>query len=1137
MVDILKSIKEELPKVISDAAFEGANIVLYTNDKDFFKTGEGKVKEVVDKIKKRIELRADKGIIASEEETEKTIRGLVPEEAEITNIIFDVQRSVVVIEAKKPGMVIGKQGAVLNDVKKSTLWSPVVQRSPVIPSKITEKIRSVLYANNTYRRKFLNDIGKKIYKEWTSEKMDMWVRLTYLGGGRQVGRSCLLLHTPNSKVLLDCGINPAIVEGQERFPYFDVAEIGDLNSIDAIILSHAHIDHCLPPHSLVLTEKGYKKIDEIQVGDSLVSMDWKTGKYKMSKCTEKTQTSGHKKFLTIKTPYSTIESSPNHRFFTFDNLELKELEASELKKGMLLPSNILHKPKIESKPILLDTNIEYDQRRKDDTKLPIYLSPKLAEFIGYYLGDGHRSTKFSLRLTDASTQILEHHQAIIKELFNYNALIRHHSDKTKNAFVLEINNMKIIRFLEKNFPEFFLMTREIRVPEKIMNSALDVQSALLRGFSDAEGTVTNIVKITSFSNKMLGDLQYLFSLSGIPSNIKSDNSICMNSKFSIKRFYEKIGFSHKSKMEKLINKLANFSDFDFSKQDLLPITSSDLRKILSEAGLFGRIHNSPKVSDILPSGLLDLFRGNSQYATRSSIRELVSILNRRIVTLNHYESNISFYTLRQILSLSREEISTSTGLKVSQIQQLEENRISANFASKISYILSSFMKEKVVAIISQTISNIKIINNLLSMELIWERISSIEEKENSYPYLVDIEVENHNFIAGNIIVHNSGLIPYLYKMGYKGPVYMTAPTRDIASLLALDFVGVAYKQAATPLFRAEDIKEMVRHSICLDYGDVHDITPDIRITLYNAGHVLGSAQVHINIGNGLHNFVYSGDTRYLKTRLLDPAVNHFPRIETLQMESTYGSKNDILPPMKESEKKFIDLVRETVNRGGKVLLPELGLGHAQETVLRVQEAVESGDLPKIPIYIDGMIWDINAIHTAYPDFLGVSVRNQIFQDNNPFTSDLLKRVGSPTERKEVIEGGPCIIIATSGMLVGGASVEYFKNLADNPNNLIIFGCYQAIGSLGRQIQEGNKEVFSDREKINVKLQVETISGFSAHSGRNELMQFVSRMNPKPRKIVINHGEVSKSLDLASSLYKLNRIETVVPRNLETIRLK
>jgi uncharacterized protein len=304
---------------------------------------------------------------------------------------------------------------------------------------------------------------------------------------------------------------------------------------------------------------------------------------------------------------------------------------------------------------------------------------------------------------------------------------------------------------------------------------------------------------------------------------------------------------------------------------------------------------------------------------------------------------------------------------------------------------------------------------------------------------------------------------------------------------------------------------------------------------------LGSAQVHINIGNGLHNFVYSGDIKYAKTKLLDPAVNKFPRVESIQVESTYGGKDDCLPSRKETEKKFIDLVRETVEQGGKVLLPELGLGHAQETILRVEEAVRTGELPRIPMYIDGMIWDINAIHTAYPDFLSSNVRSLIFQDKNPFVSEIFSRVGSPHERKQVVEGGPCIVIATSGMLVGGASVEYLKEFAENPKNLLILSCYQGPGSLGRQLQDGERKVRMEYEgrmiDVAVNMRVELVNGLSPHSGRNELISYFNNMRPKPKRIIVNHGEVSKSLDLASALYKLNRVETSVPRNLETIRLR
>ena len=382
------------------------------------------------------------------------------------------------------------------------------------------------------------------------------------------------------------------------------------------------------------------------------------------------------------------------------------------------------------------------------------------------------------------------------------------------------------------------------------------------------------------------------------------------------------------------------------------------------------------------------------------------------------------------------------------------------------------------------------------------------------------------------------LIPYLYKMGFKGPVYMTPPTRDIAALTGLDFVGVAYKQATAPIFNSTDISEMVKHSITLNYNEVTDITPDIRITFYNAGHALGSAMTHINIGNGSHNLLYAADIKYQRTRLLDPAITNFPRVETVIIESTYGGKNDIMPPRIESENILLDHIKKTIERGGKILIPELGLGRAQETMLIIEDAIKSGKLQNIPVYIDGMIWDINAIHTAYPDFLSNSVKNLVFQDKNPFVSEVFNRVGSPQERKAVIEGGPCLVLATSGMLVGGASVEYLKHFASNKNNSLIFVCYQGVGSLGRQIQEGMKEWRTEEgEVIPVNLDTFTISGFSAHAGRTELLNFIKNCKPKPKRIIINHGEVSKSLDLASSLYKIEKVETNVPRNLETLRLK
>jgi len=171
MPNIIKEILSNLPTgKVSEAAFEGANIVLYTKDKDFFLNNEGLIKKVVDEFKKRIELRPDPSITMDMEDAKKEISKIVPEDAKVSNIIFDSQRSQVVIEAEKPGLAIGKQGSLLREIREKTLWVPLIKRTPTIKAQLIENIRAVLYQNSDYRRKFLDSVGHRIYDGWIREK-------------------------------------------------------------------------------------------------------------------------------------------------------------------------------------------------------------------------------------------------------------------------------------------------------------------------------------------------------------------------------------------------------------------------------------------------------------------------------------------------------------------------------------------------------------------------------------------------------------------------------------------------------------------------------------------------------------------------------------------------------------------------------------------------------------------------------------------------------------------------------------------------------------------------------------------------------------------------------------------------------
>jgi len=388
-----------------------------------------------------------------------------------------------------------------------------------------------------------------------------------------------------------------------------------------------------------------------------------------------------------------------------------------------------------------------------------------------------------------------------------------------------------------------------------------------------------------------------------------------------------------------------------------------------------------------------------------------------------------------------------------------------------------------------------------------------------------------------------GMVPYLFKYGYRGPVYCTEPTLPLMLMQQLDFISVAEKEGLFPPYSEADVRLAIQHTVPLGYGVVTNVTPDVRITFYNAGHILGSAVVHIHIGEGFHNIVYTSDFKFEDSRTLEACISKFPRIETLIMESTYGA-SQVSFNRAQSEQILAEYVTKTVKRGGKVLIPVPAVGRAQEIMLILNHLFDSKSIPEVPVFLDGLVIEATGIHVAFPRYMNQEIAKQVIENKNVFLTEYFTPVKSQQQREEVLEmAGPMIIMATSGMLEGGPILTYLREYAGDEKNLLMFVSYQVEGTLGRRLLKDIREVRLIREDgkpelINVKMEITKIDGFSGHSSMQELIKYVKSIQPKPRNIVLVHGEPEAVSNLSKNISKLlPSSKTYTPRNLDSITLE
>jgi KH/beta-lactamase-domain protein len=375
---------------------------------------------------------------------------------------------------------------------------------------------------------------------------------------------------------------------------------------------------------------------------------------------------------------------------------------------------------------------------------------------------------------------------------------------------------------------------------------------------------------------------------------------------------------------------------------------------------------------------------------------------------------------------------------------------------------------------------------------------------------------------------HTGFLPALFKYGYRGPVYCTEPTLLLMSILQRDYV----RRSKSPLYSEGDIERAMVHTIPLTHGIVTDISPDVKLVLSNSGHVLGSASVHLHIGNGDHNLVYTGDMKFGKTLALDNASWNFPRVETMIIESTYGGKEDIACPREEAEGNLARSISSAAQTGGRVLIPVPAVGISQELLLTLDLLMKAGRIPKVKVLVEKIIIEATAVYEAYPEFLSRDLRPRVSESEaSPFGAQF-----EAAESQKVPQGEPAVILAPSSMLAGGPSIAYFKQIASDPTSKIILVSYQAVDTPGRLMQDGSRQVALDSETVTVRCQVERIDGFSSHSDYNQLMAYISRLRPKLRKVLVNHGERPKAQNLASSINKIFKIQTQHPLVQEAVKL-
>lgn len=423
-----------------------------------------------------------------------------------------------------------------------------------------------------------------------------------------------------------------------------------------------------------------------------------------------------------------------------------------------------------------------------------------------------------------------------------------------------------------------------------------------------------------------------------------------------------------------------------------------------------------------------------------------------------------------------------------------------------------------------------------------------ESAEKNRKLLFDPKEVDYILLSHAHIDH-SGILPYLVKEGFRGTIYATHATRDLVAYMLADSAFIQEKEVEyltkknkpveEPLYTTKDVAKTMELFVGLPYEKATQITDGVMATFWDAGHILGSSQIHLQIhdteNNQQYTVGYTGDLGRKGLPLLrDPQM--LPPTDYLICESTYG--NRFHTAIQTVEEDLANIINRTAHRGGRIIIPAFALERTQEIVYYLNILWKDKKIPELPIYVDSPLSvNVTEVFRNHPECFDEATYEEFLnQGENPFGFGRLKYVNSVEESKHLNElNGPMIIISSSGMCEHGRILHHLKNNIENPKNSVLLVGYQAAHTLGRKLLEKERSVNIFGDPYEVKAEIIVMDAFSAHADRSDLLDYISKMEGL-KKIFLVHGEEGQGLDFEKFLGESGFTNVEVPHSAQEYTL-